>query len=141
MNASLTSTPLKLLPKQASPNSGPNHLLLLVHNICHKKKQRLRLCAAASASEEALEALEQGGSSRREVRQMAPTALCLHVGVCIVLSIVPTFLRVNMECPASGETRLRGADVQDLRLFNNLLTQCESECFVKHFQRHNRPKG
>ena len=70
--------------KQASTNSAPSTSSCWF-TICHKKKkQRLRLCAAASASAEALEALEQGGSSRREVRQMAPTAPCLHVGVCIV---------------------------------------------------------
>ena len=73
------SSPSKQAPTLAPPTSS------CWFTICHKKKkQRLRLCAAASASAEALEALEQGGSSRREVRQMAPTAPCLHVGVCIV---------------------------------------------------------
>ena len=127
-------------PSKQAPTLAPTTSSCLFTR-CHEKKQRLRLCAAASASEEALEALEQGGSSRREVRQMAPTALCLHVGVCIVLSIVPTFLRVNMECPASGETRLRGADVQDLRLFNNLLTQCESDCFCKTLPKAQQTRG
>ena len=79
------SSPSKQAPTLAPTTSSSQY----VHK---KKKQRLRLCAAASASAEALEALEQGGSSRREVRQMAPTALCLHVGVCIVPTLHSAYM-------------------------------------------------